>query len=465
MLVQFSFSNFKCFKDETVLNLTTSRKKNKEFYSIDTRFGYRVLKSLAVYGANASGKSKLFEAVKFLKILVLNAKDTVGESLWKKKYEKFRLSTESENKNSSFEVVFIIDDNQYRYEIELTNEIIITECLYIKENKREVEVFKRTPNKITYNERFGKIAKTLINGNMIKGDMPFLSALNEWNDKMAQRIILWFKDMNVISGNELPSVPINFIRDETLKNLILSFLKMFDINIEDIAMHETSADAIPDKIKELIGREHFVGQPVYDGISTKHKVYDEHYSVSNYTNFQMEEQESYGTNRLIRLCLPILSTLQNSSVLLIDEFDSGIHPNILNYLISMFYTMGKKSQLIVNTHNSSLLSRDLDYEFIPVEYLESENDIDFVKLLETTEDITIKHPKSNKYKLFIKDQIYFVTKNRYGVASLVPLTDFKNIRSNIEQLYLEGLLDGTPNIRRYEIPTFLSTEDGKWGKK
>lgn len=459
MLVQFSFSNFKCFKDETVLNLTTSRKKNKEFYSIDTRFGYRVLKSLAVYGANASGKSKLFEAVAFLKTLLSNAKGFDGAYLWQKRYENFRLNTGSKDKSSTFEIVFIIDDNQYRYGIEITESLIVSEYLYINEGKKEVYVFKRSQNEIKYNERFGKKAKTLIDGDMIKKEVPFLSALYEWNDDMAQRIMLWFNDMNVISSNELPPVPINFIRDETLKNLILSFLKMFDINIEDIAMHETSADTIPDKIKELIGKEHFVGNPVYDGISSKHKVYDEHYSVAEFTNFQMEEQESYGTNRLIRLCIPILSTLQNSSVLLIDEFDSGIHPNILNYLISMFYTMGKKSQLIVNTHNSSLLSRVLDSEFMPDEYLESESDIDFVKLLETNDDITIKHPKSNKYKLFIKDQIYFVTKNRYGVASLVPLTDFKNVRSDLEKLYLSGLLDGTPNIRSYYSDKLINNKE------
>ena len=251
MLVQFSFSNFKCFKDETVLNLTTSRKKNKEFYSIDTRFGYRVLKSMAVYGANASGKSKLFEAVAFLKTLLSNAKGFDGAYLWQKRYENFRLSTDSKDKSSTFEIVFIIDDNQYRYGIEITESTIVSEYLYINEGKKEVYVFKRSQNEIKYNERFGKKAKTLIDGDMIKKEVPFLSALYEWNDDMAQRIMRWFKDMNVISSNELPPVPINFIRDETLKNLILSFLKIFDISIEDIAMHETSADTIPDKIKEL----------------------------------------------------------------------------------------------------------------------------------------------------------------------------------------------------------------------
>lgn len=459
MLVQFSFSNFKCFKDETVLNLTTSKKKNKEFYSFDTRFNYRVLKTMAVYGANASGKSKLFEAVKFLKTLVLNAKDSEGDFLWKKKYDNFKLNTNSRDNSSSFEIVFIIDDNQYRYGVELTNEKIISEYLYVKDNKREVEVFKRSSGKISYNARFGAVAKLLIDRDMIKADMPFLSALNEWNDKMAEKVISWFQKLVIISCNDLPPVPNKYINEKTTKNFILKFLKMFDIGIEDISIYEAPTYEIDGKIKKLFSEEFLSKNSVYNGIKTTHSVYDEHYSAADTVFFLMEKDESFGTNRLLRLCLPLFT----SSVVLIDEFDSGIHPNILNILISMFYNFGDiKKQLVFNTHNSSLLSRDLDYEFMPADYFDSASDIDLDIFKNEPNDISIKHPAKNKYKLLIKDQIYFVSKNRYGVASLVPLTDYKNIRSDLEQLYLRGLLDGTPNIRHSIVESIISREGTQW---
>ena len=359
----------------------------------------------------------------------------------------------------SFEVVFLIDDNQYRYGIELTNEKIISEYLYVNENKKEVEVFKRSDGKIKPKEKLGKIGKMLIAGNMVKDDVPFISALNEWNDEMARKVVGWFKGMVVISGNELPPVPINYINDNEIKSLILTFLKIFDINIEDIAMHETTVDSIPEKIKELIGKELFVGQTVYDGISSLHKVYDQHYSVSGFTNFQMEEHESYGTNRLLRLCMPLIMAIKNSSVLFIDEFDSGIHPNILNYIISLFYTFGSKAQLIINTQNSSLLNRVINEYLLPGDLWVENDKQSFDILSETASNIIIKHNNRSKPKLFIKDQIYFVNKNRYGVASLVPLTEYKNIRANLEELYLKGLLDGTPSINSYYIDTLFSKKE------
>ena len=455
MLVQFKFSNYKCFKDETVLNLTTSQKKNKEFYSIDTRFGYRVLRSLAVYGANASGKSKLFKAFDFLKTLLTNAKDKDGEYIWKKEYDRFRLSTETKDKSSNFEIIFIIDDIQYRYGLELTKEQIYSEYLYIQEDEVEIEVFLRSSNKIIGKERLGKIGETLIERDMIKKDMPFLSALNEWNDEMAQKIFLWLKKAIVISGNKLPQIPARFINDNETKEFLIKFLNLFDIGIRNISMHEISIDSLPEDIKRIIGEDNLEGKKVYDGLSSSHNIYDEHYSIVESCPFHMETDESLGTNRLLRLSIPLFF----SSVVLIDEFDSSIHPNILKVLVCLFYRLNElNKQLIFTTHNSSLLSRKIDEELLPNDEVVPANDMDIDALL-ANDNISFKHSKTKKQKLFIKDQIYFVTKNRYGVSSLVPLTDFKNLKSDLEQLYLEGLLDGTPNIKYYEMSTLLSKEN------
>jgi len=162
-----------------------------------------------------------------------------------------------------------------------------------------------------------------------------------------------------------------------------------------------------------------------------------------------------GTNRLLRLSIPLFF----SSVVLIDEFDSSIHPNILKVLVCLFYRLNElNKQLIFTTHNSSLLSRKIDEELLPNDEVVPANDMDIDALL-ANDNISFKHSKTKKQKLFIKDQIYFVTKNRYGVSSLVPLTDFKNLKSDLEQLYLEGLLDGTPNIKYYEMSTLLSKEN------
>lgn len=427
MLVQFTFSNYKCFKDETVLNLTTTKTKSKEFYSYTTPFGYRVLKTLAVYGANASGKSKLFDAFKFLKHVLMAHKDDDGNLSWQKEYDGFRLNTSMKNVNSEFETVFILNGIQYRYALELNREKIVSEYLYRKD-KKEVYVFERTSNGIKYNKTYVKKAKMLIDQDMIRDEVPLLSALYDWKDALSTEIINWFKGILVISSNEFISPLPKLISNGNIKKAILAFLNKFDINIEDISMHEIAFDDIPDKFKQMVAGNDKKGK-FYDGLSTEHKLYDEHYRAIDKASFQMEKDESFGTYRLCHLSYPLLYAISNSSVIFIDEFDCGIHPNILRELISMFYAFNDcKAQLIVNTQNSSLLNRDFDVEYQP------ENE-DFYRM--------------DNRKLFIKDQIYFVSKNQYGESTLVPLTDYKDVRSNVEDLYLKGLLDGVPNIDEF----------------
>jgi len=105
MLVSFSFSNFKSFKDENTISFVAELTDAQNEYSVPTTFGYSVLKTGAVYGANASGKSKLFEALDFFINLIRPPRRNGNVPIldfWKSKYDSFRLSTASANANSFF---------------------------------------------------------------------------------------------------------------------------------------------------------------------------------------------------------------------------------------------------------------------------------------------------------------------------------------------------------------------------
>ena len=109
MLLQFSFSNYKSFKDESILNLIAPNTAKYDYYSHKTNFNNAVLKTATVYGANASGKTKLFEAFDFMKSVVCppRGKDKIPVlDYWQTKYNAFRLNTYSLEKNSFFEAVF-----------------------------------------------------------------------------------------------------------------------------------------------------------------------------------------------------------------------------------------------------------------------------------------------------------------------------------------------------------------------
>lgn len=420
MLLQFSFSNFKSFKDETVLNLIAPNAAKYDYYAHKTIFRNAVLRTATVYGSNASGKTKLFEAFDFMKSVVCppRGKDKIPVlDYWQTKYDTFRLNTYSVEQDSFFEAVFIIEGTQYRYGFELSHKEIIAEWLYMK-TKREINVFSRERNSsIIYKDKHfnAKVADNIISADMVSSTASFLAVLSTFNEPLATKVVDWFRNVTVISANDIRSAltyPIHVLADNNRKNEIVNFMKAFDFNIEDMNLHELPVSEIPEKIKEMIGEDNLKGK-MFDGVNTLHKQYNELYERTKDVWFSMEKDESYGTNRLFALSWAIISSLKNGTVLFIDEFDSGIHPSIARLIVELYYRCNTNAQLVINTQNASMLN----YE---------------------TQD---------GKKLFLKHQIYLVDKNRYGESVLTPLSDFSNdMRSNMEKLYLEGDFGGVPFV-------------------
>lgn len=419
MLVSFSFSNFKSFKDENQISLVAAQNDENNVYTHPTPFEYSLLKSVAVYGANASGKTKLFEALDFMRSVVCppeRSKQVPAFDYWKSNYNAFKLNTYSQKEKSFFEVVFILEDIQYRYGFELDLDGISSEWLYRKSSRERVILSREGDKPIIHassNYFNTKRLSSIISANMVSPDALLLSVLAAFNDPLAKDIVGWFQKLTIVSANELRT-PIKALMDNVQKRRIISFLSAFDINIEDLSMHEIAPDAIPEKIKNIIGEEALKGT-VYDGVSTTHKVYNELYEKAGLTQFLMEVDESFGTNRLLCLSWPIIKALQEGSVLLIDEIDSGIHQHVVSAILELFYRVSGTAQLIINTHNASLLNTNATL--------------------------------INGKPLFRKDQIYIVGKNRYGESNVYPATDFRtDMRSNIEKLYLDGKLTGVPHV-------------------
>ena len=433
MLVQFSFNNFKCFKDEVVLNLTGPKSLVNKNYAVQSAHNYSVLRTAAVYGANASGKTKLFSAFELFKVFISppkRANKIPVLDYWMTQYDSFRMNTYSSKQTSFFEAVFIIDGIQYRYGVELNQSEVIEEWLYMK-NKREINLFTRSGNKIKSinKEHINlKIANNVISADMISSAASFLAVLSTFNEQLAVKVVRWFDSVIVISANDIRSsglYPIPVLDDEVRKKSIVAFLKAFDINIEDVNPHEINVEDIPDKIKALIGND-ALSAPIYDGVITKHRLYNDLYEPAGDIWMSMEKDESFGTNRLFGMSWAIISALRNGTTIFIDEFDSGIHPIISKIIVELFYKCNPRAQLIINTHNSSLLHS-------------------------TTDDNSAK-------RLFDKNQVFVVNKNRYGESSLIPFTDFKNIRSNMETLYLDGMLSGVPYISTELVSSLLNCD-------
>lgn len=146
-LQEFSFGNFRSFKDINTLNLSAAKIKSK-FESIDeynvikgrNKEKVSFLKSKAIYGANASGKSNVIKAlVTFFRIIRNSVKDDNVLNM----VDSFRLSTETENEPSFFQIIFWDNNVKYRYGFELDDENIFSEWLYGKPRERELCYFIR----------------------------------------------------------------------------------------------------------------------------------------------------------------------------------------------------------------------------------------------------------------------------------------------------------------------------------
>ena len=415
MLVRFKFNNFKCFRDEAVLSMVASKYKSDD--KVENTFKtdyYSLLKSAAVYGANASGKTKLFQAFDFMRDVVLSSdKQSDG---WQEKYAPFKLSTVSTKEPSIFEVVFILEGLQYRYGFELNGNEIITEWLFRKK-QREIELLYRDAEGISYSsEAFNdKVASNLIEAKMVRKETLFLTALSAWNDSLASKIRGWFSNCRVLSASTSPFMGYSISKMDTpLKDNMLKLMQASDIDIDDMQLNEVPVETLSDEIKHLLPSKALGGR-VYNGVHTVHKIYDELKLSCGTTKFSLENDESYGTNRLFALSAPILDALNNGSVLWIDEIDNGLHAELLESLVRLFHnekTNPKNAQFIINTHSISLIDDS---------------------------------------GLYRRDQIYITEKNRYGESVLIPVSDFSGLRPNskLGTLYKEGRFGGIPYLNGF----------------
>jgi AAA15 family ATPase/GTPase len=373
---------------------------------------FSLLKSAAIYGANASGKSNLILALYFMQSFVINSsKLQITDKI---NLEKFRLSSETEDKPSFFKIVFHLDNKIYEYSFEVTQERVISEGLSCTPKTRKTNIFSREKDKIKYSKSLmkGKDVKDLTKKNTL-----FLSIAAQFNDPLAGKILLWFSRLKIISGSQfenLRQLSIDYLsREQNLKNEIVFLIKKLDLSIKDMSIEvgRTSLDNfhkdIPDRVKN---KEFRLDNYIYNSIETYHEKYDLEGRIIGLESFQMNKHESRGTQKIFALLAPVLSALKKSEVLIIDELDSLLHPLMAIAIIGLFnsqQTNPKNAQLIFATHDVNLLSN----------------------------------------QLFRRDQIWFTEKNRQEATDLYSLVEFDiDNNASFEQDYIQGRYGAIPFI-------------------
>ncbi|MCO5232253.1 MAG: ATP-binding protein [Chitinophagales bacterium] len=417
MLLQFSIKNFRTFKDKATLSLIASNydKDTREYENIvmNDSFGLRLLKSAVIYGANASGKSKLLDAFAFMRYFVINSskESQKGEAI---KIEPFKLDQSSKTESTEFEVIFIHNQVLFRYGFEVTKESIISEWLFYKPKTKEVELFYREGNEYKIHNRNFSKGDTVAKEGLVRDNALLISVAAQFNEKSAIEVLEWFEKNRVISGlydAEYRDNTVNKISDKSYKNRVLRFLKAADIGIEDLeilTIHSGQSKESP-----------------FNTVLIIKNIYEDKIKIGT-TPFFLSLDESEGTRKYFYILGPVIDALEYGGILMVDELDSKLHPNLVCKIVSLFNSKEfnkKNAQLIFNTHDTNLLSSGL----------------------------------------FRRDQIWFTNKNKYGEAQLYSLADFKSdeVRKNdpFEDNYIKGKYGAVPFLGFFDNLKFLLTEN------
>ena len=424
MVVNFSVQNFGSIKHRQTLSFEADKSTHMEEYYILKPLGeLRLLKLGLIYGANASGKTTILNALEFLRTMVLAPLPKKNDGL---NFNPFLFDTETPHENSKLAIDFIQNGARYAYEVEFKKSAVVREELnFYKPNK--ASVYKRTTDldkqlteikfgsKIRIDKTFEKTleSNTLWNNTVLGGflktniELPEIKEATDWFKDYLNATIL--PQTNLVSlitsrlhGNDIP------------KKAMLNILAKADLNISDILIREEEKLIPKDVFEELVvpylSSNWGLGDldkarkiTAYD-IEFEHTVEGKKYTLPF-------ESESEGTKKYFGFA-GLLNLLINKSVAFpVDELESSLHPDLYLHFLLMFLANAKQSQIIATTHNRELL---------------------------------------NNKDLFRNDAIWFTDKSKTGATELYSLADFDTatIRdtTNVLNAYKTGKLGGMPNL-------------------
>jgi AAA15 family ATPase/GTPase len=419
MLIEFKVENFRSFKDIATLSMVASPDKEQlDTNTVKINDKLRLIRSAAVYGANASGKTNLFKAMAFMRNFILNSSKE-SQSTEKIPVDRFRLSTETEEMPSTFEITFIIDNIRYRYGFQVDRERIHNEWLYFVPTIREAALFIREKDSIKlgpgFKEGRGLDGKT-------RSNALFLSVSDQFNGEIAKKILEWIKNFKIapaLDSSEKAMFTISSWDDKDFRDFTLKFLKAADIGIKDLQIKSApiTEDGLPEELPMKLRKKIFSKLSEGEMVEVKsiHQKYDKDKKPLSEENFDFGSTESAGTQALFAFSARIYYTLKNGWVLAVDELTSKLHPLLTRAIIEIFhqYNAGKdekstsKAQLIFASHDTNILTS----------------------------------------RFFRRDQIWFTRKDEYGVSELYSLEEFRIRKdASFNKDYITGKYGAIPFI-------------------
>ncbi|WP_047550079.1 AAA family ATPase [Methylotenera sp. G11] len=421
MLLEFRVGNYRSIRDEVVFSFVASSDKKLPNHVMVT--GLKGLpsavRSAAIYGPNASGKSTLLYAFNYMRAVVAESATAMqlGQVF---NVQPFKLDADFAKRPSTFELSFILGGIRHQYGFAITAERIVEEWLLVYKTAKPQQWFRRVfddkSQHYTYNFSSHLAGPRKLWQEATRPNALFLSTAAQLNSELLGPVFRWLVEQPVYFGAglvPLPDYTTALLQNEAGKSAVRDFLIAADISIAEIL---------------TIPRQGFHQNIVFSPEGTQVTREEKellipqfvHKTDKGVASFELHE-ESEGTQRLYALAAPILDVLEHGRILIVDELDSSLHPLLVRQLIRLFNSLATNpngAQLLFTTHDTSLLDKSL----------------------------------------FRRDQIWFTEKNRDQATCLYPLLDFSPRETEAwEKGYLIGRYGAVPF---FDVPDVASNALG-----
>jgi AAA15 family ATPase/GTPase len=413
MILEFSVENTYSIKDRQTISFEAV--SDIDDGHIINAGNKKLLKIAAVYGANASGKSNIIKAFDFYIQFMLDSFTALKpqEGI---PFEPFFFTGNPGQSPGFFEIIFYVENTWYTYQIRLNREIVLYECLSAagSDNETIIFSFNTLDNEHNYSEYDKEILR------FVRPNATFLSTAAQFNHPFLGKIYRYLRNTIITLGlSELALFDYtrNMLYNEHIRTGDINrlFVKagidhIFGILIENPTL-TTAEKAMTKALTGVMGKlEKIIGQSFdFDTENGTKEImfvhdYDKKYILPFFS-------ESMGTRRFFELAGPLLDCIHHEKNMFIDEIESSLHDDLLDFFIHAFIENAKESQLLFTTHNQNLLDS----------------------------------------VLLRNDEVWFVQKDNNGESEFFSLAEFKDVPENVSrrELYKAGAFGALPRTSKF----------------
>ena len=432
MLIEFKFTNYRSFRDETVLSMEAIGLGTYKSCLIPFR-NKRLLPAAAIYGKNGGGKSNVIRAFWLAVQFIRNAQRTQHENALIP-VQPFLLNDTSRDEPTSFEFIYAIADVKYVYGFSATKKEIFKEYLYYAPKGQLSMVFERDHQNFMFRDNSEKKRRQLISEAVGPNQLYFAIACT-MNETACQKAMSWFRENIFFSRDytDIPSQLIEYSENPDMLAAIKKYAENADVGIQDMNFefrNEEIKDAsntgdIPSGIVAALTQ--FAKALSDISNNSEIKLQRSEVNATSYHRglksdgsealFELQlADESDGTRKLMALAPAIERALECGGLLLVDELEKEMHPLMVEMIVSKFQSQSSNpnhAQIIFTTHDTELLNMNL----------------------------------------LRKDQLYFADKSKKdGASELYSISELQTpTNENIRKGYLLGKYGGTPDIEIEEV--------------